>query len=119
MTSEDQDAIIGRAVRELRDVKEKLAQLRTQANSFGDAYATVSYHLRNKPEFLRFERENTDTRFVETRADWSASRGVEPRIPAQGELEVTKVIAIRDQIRACLLEKERLEQSLKEMGYFG
>ena len=72
MTNEDQDAIVGRTVRQLRDVKEKLAKLKSKAHLLGDAFNTVSYHFQNKPELLRFEREDTDTRFIERREDWIA-----------------------------------------------
>jgi hypothetical protein len=104
MTNEDQDAIVGRTVRQLRDVKEKLAKLKSKAHLLGDAFNTVSYHFQNKPELLRFEREDTDTRFIERREDWNAHRGnSEPHIPSKDDLDISKVIAIRDEIRVCLL----------------
>lgn len=120
MTNEDQYAVVGRAVTQLRDVKERLAKLKSKAHTMGNAFNTVSYHLHNKPELIRFEREDTDTRFIERREDWNANRGnSEPHIPAKDDLDIAKVIAVRDEIRECLLEKERLETSLKEMGHGG
>src|SRR4029077_17180425 len=118
MTNEDQDAIVGKAVRQLRDVKEKLAQLKSKAHAMAAGFGTVSHHLNNKPELLRLDRENTDTRFVERREDWNASRGSsEPHIPSRDEVDINKVLAIRDEIRDRILEKERLERSLRDMGY--
>jgi hypothetical protein len=118
MTNEDQDAIIGKAVRLLRDVKEQLAQLKSKAHAMADGFGTVSYHLKNKPELLRLERESTDTRFVDRTEDWKAGRvGNEPHIPSKDELDINKVPAIRDEIRDRITEKERLERSLKDMGY--
>jgi hypothetical protein len=118
MTGEDQDVVVGRTIRQLRDIKEQLAKLKAQVHSMGDFFSTVAHHLRNQPELLRFDGENTDTRFVEQREDWRASRGApEPHIPSKGDLDLAKVLAYRDEIRQCLLEKERLEQSLKQMGY--
>jgi hypothetical protein len=119
MTSEDQDAIVGRTIRELRDVNEKIAKLKSRLSTMGDSFTTVSHHLRNKPELLRFDRESTEERFVERREDWKANRGAEPHIPSKDDLDIAKVIAFRDEIRQYLLEKERLEESLKAMGYGG
>ena len=96
--------------------KEKLAKLQEKARLMGNAFSTVSNHLSNKPELMRFERETTDTRFVEQ----NTNRGYSgPRIPAKDDLDIEKVIAVRDEIRTNLLEKERLERSLKEIGYGG
>ncbi len=118
MTNEDQDAAIGRVIRELRDAKEKLAKLKSTAHALGNSYGTVSDHLHNKLELLRFERESTDVRFTERKEDWAPNRGnSEPHVPSKDDLDIAKVIAIRDQIRQCLLEKERLERSLQDMGY--
>jgi len=64
MTSEDQDAIVGRTIRQLRDVREKLARLKTKAHAMGNSFATVPHHLHNKPELIRFEHESTDTYLV-------------------------------------------------------
>jgi hypothetical protein len=113
-----QDAIIGRAVRQLRDVKEKLAQLKSKANAMGATFSTISQQLYTKPELLRFVQESTDPRFIERIEDWNASRGSsEPNIPSKEDVDIGKVLAIRDEMRANILEKERLEKSLKDMGY--
>ena len=119
MTTEDQDAIVGKTIRELRDVKEKIAKLKSRLSSLGDSFNTVSHHLRNKPELLRFERDNTEDRFMERREDWKASRGTEPHIPSKDDLDIERVVTFRDELREHLLTKDRLQESLKAMGYGG
>jgi hypothetical protein len=42
MTSEDQDAVVGRTIRQLRDVKEKLAKLKAHVHSIGDSFSQYS-----------------------------------------------------------------------------
>jgi len=54
MTSEDQDAVVGRTIRQLRDVKEKLAKLKAHVHSIGDSFSTVAHHLRNHRNFFGF-----------------------------------------------------------------
>jgi hypothetical protein len=120
MTSEDQDAVVGRTIRQLRDVKEKLAKLKAHVHSIGDSFSTVAHHLRNQPELLRFQNEITDDRFIESREEWRANRGApEPHIPLKDDIDLANILACRDERRECVLEQDRLQQSLKQMGYGG
>jgi hypothetical protein len=118
VTQEDQDALVGRTVRELRDVNEKLAALRARASEFAESFSTVEHHLRNRLEFLRLDRETTDTRFVEQRDQRGAyGRQLEPHIPTIDTLDIKVVLAMRDEIRTCVLRIEQLETSLASMGF--
>jgi hypothetical protein len=85
MTEQDQDAIVGKAHRELRDAKEKLAKLRARATGFGDSFSTVAHHLRDRLEYLRLDGERTDARFVEQRPQHIDR---EPHIPKPDTLEI-------------------------------
>jgi len=118
LTQEDQDALVGRRVRELRDVKERLAKLRARAREFADSFSTVHFHLNNNLEYLRIDGERTDERFVEQERQQSGSFGRrEPHIPKLATLEIKTVLEIRDEIRACVLEEKSLQESLEHMGF--
>jgi hypothetical protein len=116
MTEQDQDAIVGRTLCELRDIKEKLAKLREQARGLADSFDLVAHRVRSNLELLRFDRENTNTRFVQE-STRSSYRDAQPHLPKMESLDLKHLISIRDEIRAAILEKERLEKSLEEMGF--
>lgn len=116
MTEQDQDAIVGKTVRELRDIREKLAKLRAKCSDFADSFSTAEHHLRSRLEFLRLVGETTDGRFVQDQRQHS-SYGREEHIPKKETLSIDAVLAIRDEIRACVLEEQRLELSLSSMGF--
>jgi hypothetical protein len=117
MTQEDQDAIVGRTHRELRDVREKLEKLRAKARDLGDSFDTVTYHLRNHLEFLRLDGESADVRFVEKGDSRYGSLSKTIHTPKRETLEFAAVVAIRDEIRLHILEEKRLSQSLEKMGF--
>jgi hypothetical protein len=118
MTEQDQDAVVGKTVRELRDVREKLEKLRASCRDYRDAFSTVEHHLQAKLEFLRVANESTDARFVND-ADERFAYGREPHIPRKEFLDIGAVLKIRDEIRMCLLEEARLNDSLSRMGFAG
>jgi hypothetical protein len=116
VTQQDQDAVIGRTIRELRDVREKLATLRSAARSMADSFDTVAHHFRNEPQFLRFDGEITDSRFVKI-PDPHRHPDVAPHIPKKTELDVNCVITLVAEIRRDLVEEERLVKGLREIGF--
>jgi hypothetical protein len=118
MTEQDQDAIVGRTQCELRDIKEKLAKLREQARGLADSFDIVAHRVRSNLELLRFDRENTNTRFVQesTRSSYGYP-DARSHLPKMESMDLKHLISIRDEIRAAILEKERLEKSLEEMGF--
>jgi hypothetical protein len=119
MTEQDQDAIAGRTLCELRDIKEKIAKLREQARGLADSFDIVAHRVRSNLELLRFDRENTNTRFVQesTRSTYGYRDAQPPPLPKMESLDLKHLISIRDEIRAAILEKERLEKSLEKMGF--
>jgi hypothetical protein len=117
MTQGDQDAIVGKTVRELRDAREKLAKLQAKAKEFGQSFSNVSFHMQNSPELLRLEGESTDTRFVQGQRYQYG--GIEPHIPKKESLSIDTVLQLRDEIRKTILEQERLAKSLQDMGFRG
>jgi hypothetical protein len=118
MTQEDQDAIIGRTLRELRDTRERLAKLKAKASEFGDSFSTVAHHLRNEPQFLRLDGESTDERFVKpSDAFRNQYSEAQQHIPKKSDLDINSVVALVAEVRQCLIEEERLGKSLAAMGY--
>ena len=117
MTEQDKDAIIGKAHRELRDIREKLAALRARAHELGDSFDTAAYHLRNRLEYFRLQGEGTDGRFVEQEPQYRGSFDRQPHTPKLETLDIKAILALRDEIRACLIEEQRLEETLQNMGF--
>ena len=120
MTQEDQDALIGKTVRELRDVRERLAKLTVRAQAYADAFGSVGMELRHEAEYLRLSGEGTDTRFIKQRGRSSSSYAhdrSEYRLYTRADLDINVVIELRDEIRQCIVEQERLTKNLSDMGY--
>jgi hypothetical protein len=115
MTREEQDAIIGRTIRELRDVREALATLRKRAREFGKSFSVVAYHMNNSPECLRLSNEQEDKRLT-SRCQESNRRSGEVRTPELGNLDISAVLSVRDEIKECIFEVEILEKTLADMG---
>ena len=115
MTQEDQDAIIGRTVRELREVREQLTQLRTTLKPYQDAFSTLDHYLGKLTiEEFRLDGEQTNLRFLPKKHHLY---GQEYHVPKRTHLDIDRVLAIRDEIRQFLLREESLINSLREMGY--
>lgn len=55
MTQEDQDAVIGRVVREQRDLRAKLAALEVEAQNIGVIFANLGAMLQGDPQGIAFE----------------------------------------------------------------
>lgn len=116
MTEQDQDAIVGKTLRELRDVREKLEKLRASCRDYTEAFSTVEHHLRNGLEYLRVANESTNTRFVNA-ADQRYGYGREAHIPRRDLLDIGAVLKIREEIRTAILEEEKLQDGLSKMGF--
>jgi hypothetical protein len=63
MTQEAQDALIGRTLRELRDVRETLAKLVAKVRGLGNDFSAVGQDLQTQPSYLRFDGEAVEARF--------------------------------------------------------
>ena len=118
MTEQDQDLLVGKAVRELRDLRETLAKLDSRAHAIGDTFATVGQQLRTNGAYLRFSGEAAEIRFT-VQADSRHRYTTVPKMPDKADIDLDTVVALRDEMRTVILEIERLEKSLAEMGYNG
>lgn len=119
MTQDDKDALIGSTIRKLRDVREKLAALRASGRPMGDAFDTAATHLRTTLEYFILDAEGTDGRFVREQQRGQYGYGQEQHIPRLADLDIKRVLSLRDEIRACLLEEQQLEKTLTDMGFSG
>lgn len=118
MTQEDTDLLVGKAVRELRDLRETLAKLDSRAHAVGDTFAMVGQQLRTSVVYLRFCGEAADTRFT-VQADSRHRYTSTPKLPDKADIDLEAIVALRDEMRTAILDIERLEKSLADMGYSG
>jgi hypothetical protein len=112
LTQEEQDIVIGRSIRELRGVKEQLAKLQEVATQISQIFVAMGHNLSRGAEFVRFDGESIDARFVRKPESWELAY-----VPKIAEFDIARVAALAADRRRLIIERDRLEQSLKEMGY--
>src|SRR5689334_18112418 len=64
MTQEDQDAAIGRIVRERKQTTEQLTLLRSEARRIGDIFAALAGFLQGQPELVVFENQPVNVEYA-------------------------------------------------------
>lgn len=116
MTQNDQDAVVGRHHRELRDAREKIAKLRARARALGDGFDTIAHFCRASIENLILDGESTDTRFVQ-RSGNMYGRNNEQHRPSRESLILEQVVSLRDEVRQLSIRESELVDSLKQMGF--
>ena len=63
MSAEDQDAVVGRTFRLLKEANEHLALLKAEADRRGKRMEALGHHLAAYPEYLIKEGDSVDPRF--------------------------------------------------------
>lgn len=96
MSESDQDAIIGRTLREYRDTKKELAALYAEAESIGSYLAAVGHALRAGHSF----------------SDSFTTGGTLIELPTRKQL-----LELSSQINAVTENKERLARLLRDAGF--
>ncbi len=97
MVSEsDQDAVIGRTLREYRDAKKESAVLHAEAESIGNYLADVGHTLRTKHSFT----------------DSFTTGGMRIDFPTRQRL-----LELSNEINAATEKKERLARLLRDAGF--
>jgi hypothetical protein len=115
MSQEDQDTIIGKTIRELREVREQLTQLRAALKPYQDAFSTLDHYLGKLTlEDFRLDGEQTNSKFLPKKQHLY---GQEYHVPKRAHLDIDRLLAMRDEIRQFLLREEGLINGLREMGY--
>jgi predicted trehalose synthase len=93
MSDEQQDAVIGRVLRELKEAKQKLARLRAEADRIGQALGRIGQTLVSNPQSLVF-----------------ASGSI--NVPTHEELA-----SLTNDIRNTMQEVDRLKQQASDLGF--
>ncbi len=111
MSQEEQDAIVGRTVRELREAKERLAMLKAEAGRRGERLKNAGHFLAAYPEYMVQEGESVDVRFSSQPQKhlWTAA----DIYPAEEILKLTSAI------RAEVVKIATLNERLMGMGHYG
>lgn len=122
MSPESQDAIVGRSLRERKQVREQLAKLKAEAVRIGRTLHGAGIVLTSQhPEYLRFDGDSTDGRFVHSPNDlprWSENQE-ELDVHNPKDINLDAIRGLVSDIRKCILEESRLSESLKDMGIDG
>ena len=67
MTQEEQDAILGRTLREYNDCRKELAAIEAKLASIGEELISLGKELKGRPEQVYFSGRSRDIRFGENR----------------------------------------------------
>ncbi len=106
MTQQEQDAVVGRLIREQRETDEFIAKLDAEAQRLGQAYSELGQALTTNPEGILFPKEGIDGRFAP----------VQHLVP-DSLLNADKLKALATDYRTALIKRKQLEDQLKKLGY--
>src|SRR5271167_4795201 len=108
MSQEEQDALLGKTLREYKEMSHRLEMLRARAAEIGNHLVKLGSVLNSSPECLAFDGELMDERFFD-RADFQSS--------TLASVSVETLKKICHEIRQTFIEHDRLGQQLKSFGY--
>jgi hypothetical protein len=106
MSNEEQDAIVGKTLRERNEAVKRLAALVTKAQKIGDALSRLGNDLQGSPENVIFDQQPHDVRF-------GAKDGY---VFHKKDLNADEIYALCDEIRKTKIESDRLTSTLINMG---
>jgi len=107
MTEQDQDALIGKFVRQRKEASDKATQLRLELADIGPLFEELGVALKNHPESVFEVRKEIDGRFL-TKYRLSVDPASWPSISAVMEL----VVNLRD----ALIKQEDAAKKLAQLG---
>jgi hypothetical protein len=105
MTQEDQDAVIGRVVRERRELQAKLAALEVEAEKLGMMFQQLGQMLRDSPDMIVFENHPAP-----------AEIGVHVPLFKQASISAQPVIQLVDDLRETQRALRNLEAKANQLG---
>ncbi|HTC92980.1 MAG TPA: hypothetical protein VK699_05960 [Terriglobales bacterium] len=105
MSPEDQDAAIGRVVRERRELQIRLAALESEAGNLGVVLANLGALLQARPEDVVFENHPAPAELL----------GRAP-VFKQGDVLASRVIHIVDEIRKAKFALSNIETKAAHLG---
>lgn len=109
MTSEDQDALLGRTLRLLRETQQHLGVLRTAAAQQGDRLKSIGHHLGAHAEYLIREGESLGAQFSQ-----------QPQTQIWKESDFPSADALHQltsEIRETITRIGELSRQLRAMGF--
>lgn len=108
MSQEDQDAILGRTMRELRSATEELERLKAEAGRRGERLQGVGHVLASHPEYLVEEGEAVDINF---------SQAPERQLWTEADIfQADQIRKLTASIREQILTIVKLNEHLKNLG---
>lgn len=105
MTQEDQDAVIGRVVRERRDLQTKAGALEAEAQNIGMMFAQLGQMLRDYPERVVFESHPAPAELL-------------GKVPVfkQADINSQKVLKLVDDLRETRRALQNIEAKARQLG---
>lgn len=109
MTQDEQDAILGRTLREYNECCKQLAAMETKLASIGEELLNLGRELKAHPEQVYFLGRGRDTRFGGLNRD---AKSFEPA-SINGNSIADQVTALQNQH----IKRDELAQRLKSLGH--
>jgi hypothetical protein len=109
MSQDEQDAIVGRTMRELREAQEKLEMLKAEAKRRGDRLEKAGHFLGAWPEYMIQEGETVDVGFSK-----------QPQVHMWNDADIFPAEKIREltsTIRKEMLTISDLTTRLRKLGH--
>jgi hypothetical protein len=106
MSPEDQDAIIGRVLRQRKEAHQRLAMLQAEAKRIGEKLGTLSGILVRHPHDVWFEAASTNTGYRRDEESFKLA-----------DIDSKKIADLTSQIRDALDEVKRWNDEARKLGY--
>lgn len=107
MTQSEQDAVMGRLLREKKEAEAKQVALEAEAESIAIALHALAQNVEKRLRGIYIEGSALDTEFV----PWAAKV-----VPADLE-EPKRIIPLANEYRETLTKLRKVSQQLKQAGY--
>jgi hypothetical protein len=108
MSEEQEDAVIGRVIREKKEAEQHLALLQAEARKFGETFSALGASLRASAEYVVFERQEVDVRYHSPHGN--------NRLYKAEEINAERVKTLTHEIRTALLRLATLTEEARKLG---
>lgn len=106
MSSDEEDAVLGRLMRQKKEAERRMATLRAEADRLAETFKQIALCLESNPEAIYFNGEGVEGEFL----------GVAKRFNEADFQGTKKVIDLADDYRATIKELTRISERLREAG---
>lgn len=106
MSQDEQDAVIGRVVREHKAESSKLALLRAEADRIGNQLSNIGIILASEPHSLIRQGEGVPTELI----------GPKLRSVNAEDIDFERVMKLTKEIRECLMRIKELDRQKLNLG---